>query len=267
MPHSISESDLLRLSDLNLVAFWCESSKWIPHPEILNQNDTVLINSALDFPGCSFAFNLALDATESPDAFVSRIKAFFAGRKRAFSLLIRGHADQAIARHCRDQDMFLVADTPGMVLDKPVMEQAIPAGGELRWVEKEKTLQDFKQVVAEAYQDLAFPQEVSESYFSHVERVLAPHFILAVVYLEGEPASTALAMLSHGIAGIYWVGTTKKARARGLAEYCTRKVSNAAFALGARKVVLQASKFGESIYLKIGYREFTRYPWFICPSQ
>jgi len=267
MPHSISESDLLRLADLNLVEFWCESSKWIPHPEILQQEDTVFINSALDFPGCSFAFNLALDATESPDAFLNRIKAFFAGRKRAFSLLLRGHSDKAIVQHCKENDMLLVTDTPGMVLDEPVKEKAIPAGGELRWVENERGLQGFKQVVAEAYQDLAFPREVSESYFSHAERVLSPQFVLAVVYLEGEPASTALAMLSHGIAGVYWVGTTKKARARGLAEHCTRKVSNAAFALGARKVVLQASKFGEPIYLKMGYREFTRYPWFICSSK
>ncbi len=129
MPHPISESDLLKLADLNLVEFWCESSKWIPHPEILQREDTVFINSALDFPGCSFAFNLALDATERPDAFLTRIKAFFAGRKRAFSLLLRGHSDKAIDQHCRDNDMFLVADTPGMVLDEPVKEKAIPAGG------------------------------------------------------------------------------------------------------------------------------------------
>ena len=267
MAHSISRSDLLRLADLNLVGFWCESSKWIPHPEILQQDDTVFINSALDFPGCNLAFNLALDATESPDAFLNRVKAFFTGRKRAFSLLLRGHTDDAIDQYCRGKEMFLVADTPGMVLDEPVEEKAIPAGAELHWVENERGLQGFKHVVGEAYQDLAFPREVSESYFTHAGRVLAPQFVFAMVYFEGEPASTALAMLSHGIAGVYWVGTTKRARARGLAEYCTRKVSNAAFALGARKVVLQASRFGEPIYIKMGFREFTRYPWFICSSK
>jgi predicted GNAT family acetyltransferase len=154
-----------------------------------------------------------------------------------------------------------------MVLDEPIKGGAVPAGAELHWVDNENELQGFKQVVAEAYKDLAFPQEVSESYFTHAQRVIAPQLVLAVVYLEGEPASAALAMLSHGIGGVYWVGTTKDARGRGLAEYCTREVSNAAFALGARKVVLQASKFGEPIYLKMGYREFTRYPWFICSSE
>ena len=106
MPHSISRSDLLRLADLNLVEFWCESSKWIPHPEILQQDDTVFINSALDFPGCNFTFNLALDATESPDAFLNRVKAFFTGRKRAFSLLLRGHTDDAVDQYCRGKEIF-----------------------------------------------------------------------------------------------------------------------------------------------------------------
>ena len=74
-------------------------------------------------------------------------------------------------------------------------------------------------------------------------------------------------MFSHGIAGIYWVGTVKAARGRGLAEYCVREVGNAAFARGARKVILQASQFGEPVYKRMGYREFTRYPWFICSTK
>jgi ribosomal protein S18 acetylase RimI-like enzyme len=134
-------------------------------------------------------------------------------------------------------------------------------------VDDKNGVQDFKQVVAEAFHDLGFPKEASERYFAQAQRVISPYLVMATVYLKGEPASTALAILSHGIAGIYWVGTIKKARGMGLAEYCTREVSNAAFALGARKVVLQASKFGEPIYLKMGYREFTRYPWFICSSK
>ena len=154
-----------------------------------------------------------------------------------------------------------------MVLDEPIKKGAVPSGAKLRWVKDENGVQDFKQVVAEAFHDLGLPQEVSESYFSQAQRVISPYTILTVVYLEGEPAGAAMAMLSHGIAGIYWVGTIKKARGKGLAEYCTREVSNAAFDLGARKVVLQASKFGEPVYLKMGYREITRYPWFICSSK
>jgi ribosomal protein S18 acetylase RimI-like enzyme len=267
MKRSLSESELLRLADLNLVEFWCESSKCVPNSEIVQCQDTVFINSATDFPGCNFAFNLTLGPDEQPDVFLTRIKAFFAKRKTLFSLILRGHCDQAIIQHCKDNKIFLMSEAPGMVLDEPVKVGAVPAGAELHWVDSGDELQAFKQVVAEAYQDLGYSREISESYFAQAQRVISPYLVLAVVYLKGEPAGTAMAILSHGIAGIYWVGTIKKARGIGLASYCTREVSNAAFALGARKVVLQASKFGEPVYLKIGYREVTRYPWFICSSE
>jgi len=263
----MSETELLRLSDLNLVEYWCESSKWMPDSEIVQCQDTVFINSPLNFPVCNLVLNLAVESNESPDAFLARAKTFFAKRKSLFSIRLRGHCDQAIIQYCKDNKILLVAEAPGMVLDEPVKEGAVPARAKLHWVEDKNGVQDFKQVVAEAFHDLGLPEEVGETYFAQAQRVISPYSVLAVTYVEGEPAGDAMAMLSHGIACVYWVGTVKKARGMGLAEYCTREVSNAAFDLGARKVVLQASKFGEPVYLKIGYREFTRYPWFICSNE
>jgi predicted GNAT family acetyltransferase len=53
------------------------------------------------------------------------------------------------------------------------------------------------------------------------------------------------------------------ARGKGLAELCTRAVGNLAFDLGARVVVLQASVMGEPVYRRMGYREVTRYPYYL----
>ena len=264
---NISEAELLRLADLNRTEFWCETAKCVPNTEIVQQQDTVFINSGLDFPGCNFAFNMALNSVEPPGDFLTRINAFFATRKPMFSLLLRGHSDRAIIEHCRANKILFLHEAPGMVIDKPIKGKALPSGAELRWVEDEKGVIDFKQVVAEAFHDLGFPVDATESYFADAKRLINRYTILAVVYLKGEPVVTAHALFSHGIAGIYWVGTIKKARGMGLAEYCTREVGNAAFDLGARKVILQASKFGEPIYRKMGYREITRYPWFICSSK
>lgn len=267
MKPSISETDLLRLADLNLVEFWCQSAKWIPYPEILHQQDAVFINSALDFPACSFAFNLSSTNEEPPEKFIGKAKSFFAGRKKAFSLLLRGHADQAIIRFCRDNKFFLVSESPGMVLDAPVIQKPAPTDAELHWVSSADSLAAFRHIITEAYQDLEFPPEVSSKYFMHPERVLEPQFILALVHLNGEPACAAMGMLSHGIGGIYWVGTLRHFRGIGLAEYCVREVGNAAFDAGAREIVLQASQFGKPVYARIGYREFTQYPWFMCSSR
>ena len=267
MKRSISEFELLRLADLNRTEFWCESSRCVPGTEIVEQQDTVFINSSIDFPACNFAFNMSLDAVEPPADFLTRAKVFFVNRKQTFSLLLRGHCDQAIIEHCKDNKIYLMHAAPGMVIDGPIKGKALPPGAKLSWVENKTELQDFTQVVAEAFHGLGFPEEATEKYFADTKRVISPHQILAVVYLNGEPAAAAHALLSHGIAGIYWVGSIKKARGLGLAAYCTREVGNAAFDLGARKVILQASKFGEPIYRKMGYREITRYPWFICSSK
>ena len=264
MKPSMSESELLWLADLNRLEFWCESAKCIPNTEILQESDAVFINSGLDVAYHSFAFNTAMEPLKHPHDFIARAKAFFTGRKPAFSLMLRGHADHSIVEYCKENKVFLASEGPGMVLDKPIKGGDIPSGTKLRWVENEKTLGEFAQVVAEAFQDLGLAAEVSQRYFAQPRRVITPYQILAVVYLNGEPAATAHAILSHGIAGIYWVAVVKKARGKGLAEYCTREVGNAAFDLSARKVILQASKFGEPVYRKMGYREITRYPWFVC---
>ena len=95
------------------------------------------------------------------------------------------------------------------------------------------------------------------------QRILRPHTIVVMGYLDSQPAAAAIAILSNGIAGLYWVATIPDARKRGLAEACTRLVSNRAFELGARCVVLQASEQGNPIYRRMGYREITNYRWYL----
>jgi GNAT superfamily N-acetyltransferase len=70
-----------------------------------------------------------------------------------------------------------------------------------------------------------------------------------------------MTVVTHGVAGIYWVGTTPAARGRGLAELCARAADNAGFDLGARITSLQASVMGEPVYRRMGYVEVTRYPY------
>jgi predicted acetyltransferase len=77
-----------------------------------------------------------------------------------------------------------------------------------------------------------------------------------------------LSFQSHGIAGIYWVGTRPDQQRRGLAEAITRHASNEAFDRGAACVILQATQFGEPVYRRIGYREFSRYQYsFVTREQ
>ncbi len=51
--------------------------------------------------------------------------------------------------------------------------------------------------------------------------------------------------------------------ARGELVLEVSKVTNEAIRRGAALVVLQASKFGEPIYRRMGFKEFTQYPWYM----
>jgi hypothetical protein len=57
------------------------------------------------------------------------------------------------------------------------------------------------------------------------------------------------------------VATRPDAQRRGLGDAVTRRAGNEAFVRGAACVVLQASKFGEPVYRRMGYREIARYGW------
>jgi ribosomal protein S18 acetylase RimI-like enzyme len=99
-------------------------------------------------------------------------------------------------------------------------------------------------------------------------RVLdAPHLITVVAYDGTEPVAGAMTLLSHGIAGLYWVGTVEQARRRGLGRAVTAAVTNAAFARGASIVTLQASVMGEPVYRSMGYRSLYHYEdWVRLPA-
>ena len=87
------------------------------------------------------------------------------------------------------------------------------------------------------------------------ERFLEPHIAAVVAYRGDEPVAAAMTLLSHGIAGVYWVATLAAARGQGLADVVTRAVTNRGFELGAAVNTLQASPMGESIYRRMGYED------------
>ena len=155
-----------------------------------------------------------------------------------------------------------LVDMPGMVLDAPVKDAALGSGIRVEEVADAARLRDLGVVLPAAYSTMGLPEENSRALFAMPERIAHPHVIAVVGYQGDRPVSAAMALLSHGIAGVYWVGTCAEARGRGLGDACTRRVGNLAFERGARCVVLQASQQGELIYLRMGYREVTRYRWY-----
>jgi len=272
----MKDEEILRLGDLNLAEYIREMARWNAAGEIVEANDLVLTHGPNRFPVTSVAMNLAPEQDEAGEDVFNRIKSFYRERKSGFSIHVRTHADCGLANICKREGLVQISNAAGMVLDGPLPPAAGPDGPngpnepngpngiDLRIVSDAAGVVDLAKVSSDSYQSLDLPPFVCKKIFAFPERLLTPHNCLVVAYDSGEPFSAAMVLLSHGIAGIYWVGTVQSARGRGLAEACVRRVTHEALRRGASLVVLQASKFGEPLYRRMGFREVTRYPYFLC---
>lgn len=252
--------EIINLSDLNLAEFTREQARWDARSEIIEADDLLLTKGPGRNPITSVAVNLSY-TKEAPGVF-ERIRSFYECRQSGFSIRLRRHADEALESICRQEKMIQVGDAAGMIADRPFPGR-ITAGVEVRLAADVAGAVDLASVSAQSYQDLGMPVHVTEKIFAFPARVVRPYNLIVVAYEEGKPLSAAMITLSHGIGGLYWVGTVKEARGRGLAEACVASVSNEAFQRGARLIVLQASAFGEPVYRRMGFREITRYPWYL----
>jgi GNAT superfamily N-acetyltransferase len=75
-----------------------------------------------------------------------------------------------------------------------------------------------------------------------------------VADLDGEPAACLLILPVDGDASVYWVATLPEARGRGLASRLMHRALWDAREEGCDLSTLQATKLGEPIYARLGYK-------------
>lgn len=229
-------------------AGWLFGSGTDPHPVI-----------------CNAAFRI--DDQIAAEDFLARAQAYFDRRGRRFSVWVRGDHDP-------DADLLGAAcslglvpayQMPEMILRRPAVQPPLSSGVELRRVATVEDADAYWRVAASAYSSLGFPSEIFASYTNH-HRLLAKNIAAFLAYRDGRPVSVAMAIVSHGVAGIYWVGTIKGARGEGCGRAVTAAATNAGLELGAGIASLQASPMGEPLYLAMGYERAFSYRLLISPS-
>lgn len=220
---------------------WLFGAGRSPHPAISN---------------AAFRTDDALDPAE----FLARARDFFGDLGRGFSLWARGEEpeDRDLVAAAEAAGMRPIHEMPEMVLSARVEERPLPDGVELRRLGNGEEADHYWRVAAAAYASLGFPPEVFGFYEDHAG-LLADNVAAFIAYLEGRPAAIAMTIVSHGVAGIYWVGSLGEARGRGLGRAVTAVATNTGFDLGADLASLQASSMGESIYAAMGYEAIYDY--------
>jgi hypothetical protein len=251
--------------NLNLLEFTREDARWqVPHT-ILEESGVLLFAGSTDFPAYSNGVHRVDDAVPG-DVVIARAQEFFAPLGRGYSVWVRDTGEDDDLRAAADAALIgEFADSPQMICRTRLADVPLAGDVEIRMVTDRSGVDDFADVTARAYVSLMQPDDVSRSHFVAPGAMLGPGVHAAVAYLAGEPVSAAMILMSHGIAGVYFVGSVEAARGRGLAEAVTRHVTNLGFDLGAANVQLQASHMGEPIYTRMGYEELHRREFRLAP--
>jgi ribosomal protein S18 acetylase RimI-like enzyme len=251
---------LLRLADANLAESNREQARWVPPTQIEESDQRLFVASGTRLPAGPWNSAMALgESCADPEAFVVAARGHFSRLKRGFTLYARAHLDAELERCCEHAGLERADDVPCMLLAAPAAALACTAQVEIRRAASEADAQAFIAICAESYESLGMRAAVTHKLLGQTRRWLTPPWQTQLLYEAGRPVAGAMLLLSHGIAGLYWVATLPAARGRGHADAVTRAVSNAAFAAGARAVVLQASALGERVYRGVGFQEISRY--------
>ena len=257
----MTTADLIVLSDLNYAEAMRETTRragGVVHDEggVLLYATThklpVLANGAV-----------RTDPRVPPAEVLERAREFFTRNQRGYSVIVAAHCDQDLREAAAAAGLSEMGNTPGMVLAHRLADAVAPEGVDLHRVSTDADRIAFAQVMEAAYGTYGMPPGITPKTFAKLDVLVAPHIVAYLAEIDGRAAAGAMVILTHGVAGIYWVGTTPEARGRGLAELCTRAAGNAGFDLGARIAALQASVMGEPIYRRMGYVEVTKYPYLV----
>jgi ribosomal protein S18 acetylase RimI-like enzyme len=250
---------------LNLVDSSRQLFEMDPGAEIENGAGWVFGAGRSSHPAISNAA-FRVDDGLDPGELIERARGFFTGRGRGFAIWARGGAEEdgdLIAAAERD-GLREVYAMPEMVLAGGAQERPPPDGVALQRVESPAAAADYWRVAASAYASIGFPPEVFAFYEDH-EGFAAGNLAAFLARLDDEPAGIAMTIVSHGVAGIYWVGCTEQARGRGLGWTMTATAVNVGIEMGAATASLQASPMGESLYRQMGFETIFDYRLLVCP--
>lgn len=202
-----------------------------------------------------------------PARLLEGARSFFGSRGRGFAVWARAGeaADRDLIAACEGDGLKAVYEMPEMVLDTRPEERPDPEGFELRRVGTAEDAADYWRVAASAYASIGFPPEVF-AHYDDADGLRADRVAAFLARREGRPAGIAMTVVSHGVAGIYWVGSTEEARGRGLGWSVTAAAVNAGFDMGAELASLQASPMGESLYRRMGFETIYDYRLYLSPE-
>jgi ribosomal protein S18 acetylase RimI-like enzyme len=235
-------------AELNEQELWREMVRW-SGGRIVEDEGVLLVSG----PSAYLRVAIRTDPRVDGSTVVTRATEFFADESGGFLVLARRPDDDDIERAAVAQGFRPGWTERPMALTAAPSLRAVPDDVVVQPVADERGVADYGRVVALANDD---PGERERApLLFHDRTILAPHIAAFVAYLGDEPVACAMTLLSHRIAGVFYVATVEHARRRGLGDALTRIAARAGFELGAGAVWLGASEMGAGLYRRIGFQD------------
>jgi ribosomal protein S18 acetylase RimI-like enzyme len=238
--------DVARSVALNEQELWREMVRW--SGGLVHEEDGLLFVA-----GPSSYLRVAIRLDESLDGVeaVRRAGEFFAASEGDHIVLVREPDDADLAGAALAAGYIPAWTERPMALCEPPEPSPLTAEIDIRAVSSSTEVLDYGKVVAEANDDPGERERAGLLF--HGQTILAPQIAAFVAYVEDAPASCAMTLVSHGVAGVFYVATVEHARRRGLGDALTRITARAGFSLGASAAWLGASEMGAELYRRIGF--------------
>jgi ribosomal protein S18 acetylase RimI-like enzyme len=244
----LNHVDPARSSALNEQELWREMVRW-SGGRIIEERGVLLVSG----PSAYLRVAIRTDPSVDGDAVVGRAAEFFGAEATGFLVLARRPDDADIERAALAAGFRAGWTERPMAIIEPPAPSAIPDDVEVHAVDDTAAVADYGRVVALANDD---PGERERApLLFHDETIIAPHIAAFVAYMDAEPVACAMTLVSHRIAGVFYVATVERARRRGLGDALTRMAARAGFELGAGAAWLGASEMGAGLYRRVGFQD------------
>lgn len=226
--------------------------------EVRDRDGILLVAGASDFPGSYWNAAARDDLAVSPGELAQAARAFFAPKKRMYTFSVIGKQDRDLEEYLRDNEYEERFEIPCMSVTKPLPARVTPDGVRIETMSSAKHTEDFIEVSVLAYAMLGLPEVHTRAMFSKPEALLGKNILGYIAYRGEEPLATAVSLMTGECGGLYWIGTRPNAQRMGLGALLTVHATNMSFEAGAKVVTLQASKFGEPVYQRLGFETYDR---------
>jgi GNAT superfamily N-acetyltransferase len=259
----VDRDRLLALMDRNMQEMYREMTRATSGGFVVERGGLVMVGAPLG----TIVTNMAIVAAPTDvDTIRRETTRVYAAAGLPFSLHTRAHADTALEATLEASGFREINATPGMVLepgDRQGERRASPRELAVDAVATDGDRRAYAEVMAEAYAIYGTPRDSTRAFFERLDAVTGPTTQAYLGRVDGRAVAGAMLYLSHGIAGVGWVGTRPERFGRGYGSALTWYVVDEGFRRGAPLVNLQASPMGGPVYRRMGFSTPTHYRMFI----